>query len=68
MPAVAVVATDQKRLATARARAALKGIVLTTTAADDVATMHIASQGAWLREFRAIDELEAWLDRVEGRA
>lgn len=56
-----------KRLATARARAALKGIVLTTTQADNGATVHIASQGAWLREFRAIDELEAWLDRVEGR-
>lgn len=63
----AVGAVD-KRLATARARAALKGIVFTTTEADDGAVIHIASQGAWLREFRAIDEPETWLDRVEGRA
>ncbi len=57
-----------KRLATAQARAALRGITLTPLQGDDGRPEYIASLHAMTRAFRDLAEVESWLDRIEGRA
>jgi hypothetical protein len=59
---------DTKRVATAKARAALRGIVLHPLADDRGRPEFVATQGAWTRSFGTIEAVEVWLDRVEGRA
>lgn len=58
---------EAKRLATARARAALRGIVLHQLADDRGRPEFVATQGAWTRSFTTIEAVEAWLDQREGR-
>lgn len=58
---------DAKRVATAKARAALRGIVLHQLADDRGRPEFICSQGPWTRTFTTIDAVEAWLDQREGR-
>lgn len=62
-----------KRLATAKARAALQGIEVHAIEADAGGLMYIATKHAWAmtRSFDGADalaEVERWLDRVEGKA
>lgn len=59
-------ALARKRVATAKARAALLGIVVHELRADDGGPEWIATRWALTRAFRSVDELAAWLDRVEG--
>lgn len=56
-----------KRLATARARAALHGLVVHAMPDDAGRPEFIVTQGAWTTSLRTIGDLEQWLDRVEGR-
>lgn len=56
-----------KRLATLKARAALQGIVLHDLEGDDGAPEYVVSRWAMTRAFRSLDELETWLERVEGK-
>jgi hypothetical protein len=58
---------DAKRVATAKARAALRGIVLHQLADDSGRPEFVATQGAWTRSFSTIEAVEAWLDQREGR-
>lgn len=59
---------DQHKLAsTLRARAALRGIVVVETQDDRGNPEWIASLYAMTKAFGSLDELGAWLDRVEGR-
>lgn len=57
-----------KRLATARAQAALLGIAVHSTDNDRGQLMLIASMGAWTRPFDGLTALEAWLAQITGRA
>jgi hypothetical protein len=60
--------TDQlKRLATARARAALRGVVVHAMPDDTGRPEYVVTQGPWTVALKSLDELEAWLDRIEGR-
>lgn len=56
-----------KRLATARARAALRGVIVHHLLDDAGRPEYVATQGPWTVSLRTLDELEAWLDRIEGR-
>ena len=58
---------DAKRVATAKARAALRGIVLHQLADDHGRPEFVATEGPWTRSFGAIEEVEEWLDQREGR-
>lgn len=59
-----------KRLATARARAALAGIAVIESRDDHGRPTFIALRWALTREFASLDELETWLDQITagGRA
>lgn len=59
---------DAKRLATARARAALRGITLHHTDDDRGAPLFVASMQALTRSFDDLAEVEKWLDKIEGKA
>lgn len=67
MTAAAPTAPADKRVATLRARAALQGIVMHDLKGDDGTPEYVVTKWALTRAFRSLDELEAWLDRVEGR-
>jgi hypothetical protein len=63
---------DRKRLANARARAALQGIELHDIEGDSGGRLLVANKVAWAltRIFEgpeALGQLEAWLARIEGR-
>ena len=60
-------AAPDKRLATCVARCALLGITL--QAADDDAgrPLYVANLQALTRQFASLADVEAWLDKVEGR-
>lgn len=58
---------EEKHWSTLRARAALKGIHLIPSTADNGRPEFIATWHALTRAFGGLDELEAWLDRVEGK-
>lgn len=57
---------DAKRIATATARAALRGITLHQLWDDRGRPDFIASWQALTRSFSSIEDVEAWLGRVEG--
>ena len=57
-----------KRLSTARARAAIRGIALHAIDDDRGAELFVASLHALTRQFSGLDEVEAWLDTVEEAA
>lgn len=57
-------ALDAKRLASATARAALRGIVLHSLEADDGGLLLIATQFHLTKSFNSLDEVEAWLKRI----
>lgn len=57
-----------KRYSTARARMARLAGALHRIEDDRGATVWIATRFAFTREFRCIEDVEAWLDRMEGRA
>ena len=61
-----ITAHDLKRIATCRARAALEGVMLTSTEGDDGRLLLIATRWAMTCAFTSINECEAWLDRVCG--
>lgn len=61
-------ALDRKREATAQARAALAGITLHITTADDGRREFIATRWSLTRSFSDIGEVEGWLRAVTGRA
>ena len=56
-----------KRLATARARAALRGVIVHAMPDDAVRPEYVGTQGPLTVALKSLDELEAWLDRIEGR-
>lgn len=58
---------DAKRIATAKARAALRGIVLHQLPDDRGRPEFVATEGPWTRSFSSIEAVEAWLDQREGR-
>lgn len=58
---------DAKRVATAKARAALRGIVLHHLADDHGRPEFVATEGPWTRSFTNIEAVEVWLDQREGR-
>ena len=55
---------EEKRLATAIARAALRGIVLQRLEADTGGVVFIASRGALTRQFDDLAAVQAWLDAI----
>lgn len=55
---------EAKRMATATARAALRGIVLQRIEADGGGAVFIASKGALTRQLGDLAAVEAWLDRI----
>lgn len=57
---------DAKRLATATARAALRGIVVHVIDGDFLPQRYIATRWALSKEFKRIEDLESWLDLVTG--
>lgn len=57
---------QHKLASTLRARAALRGIVVVETQDDRGNPEWIASLYAMTKAFGSLDELRAWLDRVEG--
>jgi hypothetical protein len=57
----------QKVWATAQARAALRGIVLVKSHDDRGRPEWIASYHALTRAFGSLEDVLAWLDRVEGK-
>lgn len=57
-----------KRLATAKARVALWGGVLTAIEGDDGRTQYIVTRWSLTRAFDDLDGVERLLTRVEGRA
>jgi hypothetical protein len=59
---------DAKRLATARARACLRGITLHCTDDDRGAPLYVANMQSLTRSFDDLAEVERWLDRIEGKA
>ena len=61
-------ALDRKRLATSQARAALRGVVLQAIDGDDGRLLFIASMHALTKAFDELAEVEAWLDKIEGKA
>jgi hypothetical protein len=63
-----VLTPDQlKMLSTARARAALRGVVVHCMPDDTGSPEYVVTQGPWTVALKSLDELEAWLDRIEGR-
>jgi hypothetical protein len=60
--------TTQKRLVTLVARAALIGVAVHCIEGDFYREVFIATKWALTREFTDLDSLEAWLDRVTGKA
>lgn len=58
---------ERKAFFTLQARAALRGIVVVASRDDRGVPEWIASLHAMCRAFGTLDELSAWLDRVEGR-
>jgi hypothetical protein len=56
-----------KRLSTAVARAALKGVIVHRIEGDFLPEVFIATKWALTREFTDLGALEAWLDRVLGK-
>jgi hypothetical protein len=67
-----VIPIETKRLATAKARAALLGVELHDTQGDTGERVLIATKTAWAmtRAFEgpsALADVERWLDRMEGR-
>lgn len=59
--------TYEKLVATHKARAALRGIVLIESSDDRGRPEYIASWNAMVKAFSSLDEVSAWLDRVEGK-
>jgi hypothetical protein len=57
-------AIDRKRLATAQARAALRGIELQVTDNDRGAPLYVASMHALTRAFDDLAEVETWLVKI----
>lgn len=57
-------ALDSKRLANAKARAALRGIVLHHLEADDGGLLLVATQWHLTKSFNSLDEVEVWLKRI----
>jgi hypothetical protein len=57
----------EKRFATSRARMALLGGTLHRIEDDRGAEVFILTKWALTRELQSIDDVEAWLDRAEGR-
>ena len=60
-------AAVDKRLTTAQARAALLGFTLHQIEDDHGIEVFIISRWALTRELRDLEEVEQWLDRIEGR-
>lgn len=60
-------ALDAKRLSTAAARCALNGIIMRRIEADAGGHEFVCSKWSLTRRFASLDELEAWLERVDGR-
>lgn len=61
-------AADQRKLfATCQARAALRGIVLVESHTEQGRSEWISSWHAMVKAFSSLDEVVAWLDRVEGK-
>ncbi len=61
----ALVAARGKRFATARARAALRGIALHALEDDRGAPLYVASQHALTRQFFDLAEVEHWLASLD---
>lgn len=64
---VNTVETIDKRASTAKARAAMLGIVVHVLQGDDGRPEWIATRWALTKSFRDLAEFEGWLDRVDGR-
>mgnify|MGYP000860901081 CR=1 FL=1 len=58
---------DAKRVATLKARAALRGIVLVESIDERGRPEWIASWNAMLKAFDSLDAVGSWLDKVEGK-
>lgn len=58
---------DPKALATCQARAALLGATLHALPDEGGRAEFIVSRWALTKSFSTLTEVEAWLDRVEGR-
>lgn len=58
--------TPDKRLATLRARLAIKGIVLNDLEGDDGTFIYVVTQGHFTKQFQTIEELMTWTDMVTG--
>ena len=61
-------AAQAKRFATAQARGALAGVILTRLEGDDGRPLFIASRWALTKNFDNINLVDVWLTRVTGAA
>lgn len=60
--------TDLKRLCTLNAQAALAGVTLHKLDGDFGVPIYVASRWAMTKQLESLDEVEAWLARVTGKA
>lgn len=58
---------DPKRLATAKARAAMAGVELHALTDDAGKPQYICTKWALTASFHDLADVESWLDRVDGR-
>lgn len=59
--------TDAKRLATAKARAAMAGVELHAIEDDGGRPLFVCIKWALTASFNDLAEVERWLDRIEGK-
>jgi hypothetical protein len=64
---ISLAPADAKRLATAKARAALAGVELHAIESDDGRPQYICTKWAMTASFADMAQVEAWLSRVDGK-
>ncbi len=57
---------DPKAWATLQARACLAGLVLSRYVDDDGSEAYVITRGAWTKQLRDVDSIEAFLERATG--
>lgn len=67
MPTIHELVDSVKRLATAKARAAMAGVELHCITDDAGRPTYICTKWALTASFQDLADVESWLDRVEGR-
>lgn len=67
-PAVMLLEADAKRFATLQARCALRGVQLSITTDDYERPLYVGVKWAMVATFSNLDDLAAWVHRVDGQS